>query len=476
MSLEQLLRILLARWRLMLVTVLVTVAATIAVSLMLPPRYTSTATLVVDIKGVDPISGAFMPILPMAGYLATQVDIIKSHGVARGAVELLRLPDNASARELYLSATEGKGDIRDFLASNVIGRYLSVDPSRESNVINVSYTGNDPKFAMIVANAVVQSYINKNLELKVAPARQLNTFFNEQIKTLKDNLERAQANLSGYQREKGIIATDERLDVENNRLNDLSTQLVRAQEQTYDSLGRQRQVQDFIAKGHVPDTLPDVLTNPVIQNLKTNLTQLEIKLNDISSKVGRNHPSYQSALAEMESVKQKLLQEMNTIAGALGNSASLAQKREGLIRAALAEQRTKVLRMKEVRDEQTVLLREAENAQRAYDAAMGRMTQTRLESQTSQTNVLVINDAVEPIEPSFPRLTLNVALSIILGSLLAVGIALLRELSDRIVRSEADLVETLDVPVLGMLGRLGDQRGRWWRRPRGGGQPSPLGG
>ena len=60
--------------------------------------------------------------------------------------------------------------------------------------------------------------------------------------------------------------------------------------------------------------------------------------------------------------------------------------------------------MKQVRDDQAVLLREVESAQRVYDAAMGRMTQTRLESQTTQTNVAVINEAVEPIDPSFPKL------------------------------------------------------------------------
>lgn len=461
MNLQQLLRILRARWLLMLVTLAVVVGATIAVSLLIPPRYTATATVVVDFKGIDPISGGILPMIPMSGYLATQVDIIRSHSVARRAVDLLKLAENPNARELYLKETEGKGNIRDWLAELLL-KYLEVEPSRDSSVINVSYTGNDPRFAAAVANAIVQGYINTNLEMKVGPARQTNTFFNEQIKTLKDNLERAQSRLSEYQREKGIIATDERLDVENSRLNDLSSQLVAAQAQTYDSLSRQRQVQDFIARGQVPDTLPDVLSNPVIQSLKSNLTQLEAKQNDLSNRVGKNHPSFLSVVDEIAGVRNKLLQEMKTIASTLGNSASLAQKREDQIRAALSTQRAKVLQMKEVRDEQTVLLREVESAQRAYDAAMNRMTQTKLESQTTQTNVMVINEAIEPIEPSFPRLVLNISLAIILGIPLAVGLALLRELSDRIIRSEADIAELLGVPVLGVLER--EKRG--WRQRR----------
>jgi succinoglycan biosynthesis transport protein ExoP len=457
MSLQQFLRSLRARWLLMLVTLLVTVGATITASLLVPKRYTATATVVVDSKGIDLLSGAIMPLLPIGGAMATQVDIIQSHSVARKAVDLLKLVDNPTAQSLFVEATEGKGSMRDWLADLLL-RHLRVEPSRESSVINISYTGNDPRFAAAVANAIVQGYIHTNLELKIAPARQTNTFFNEQINSLKDNVERAQANLSAYQRDKGIVATDERIDIESNRLNELSTQLVAAQAQTYDSLSRQRQVEDFVAQGRVPDTLPDVLSNPVIQNLKAGLTQFETKLSDISSKLGKNHPSYQAVVAELDGVKRKLIDEMKTISATLGNSASLAQKREEQIKASLALQRSKVLEMKKVRDELATLVRETENAQRIYDGAMSRVSQTKLESQTTQTNVMVINEAIEPIEPSSPKFLLNSVFAIVIGVFLAVGLALLREMFDRVIRTEEELEVALGLPVLGVLAK---DKHRW---------------
>ena len=455
MNPQQFFRILKARWRLMLVTLLVTVAVTTIVSVIIPPRYKATATVVVDFKGIDPISGSVLPLLPMGGAMATQVDIIQSHSVARRAVDLLKLAENPAAIELYKQETQGKGEIRDFLAELLL-KHLKVEPSRESSVINVSYTGDDPRFAAAVANAVVQSYINTNLELKTSPARQTNTFFNEQIKTLKDSLEKAQANLSAHQRSKGIISTDERLDVETNRLNDLSTQFVSAQGQTFDAQQRQRQVDEAIARGEVPESVPDVVSNPVIQQLKTTLTGLEAKINDLSSKVGKNHPHYIAVTAELASVRNRLKEEMNTLAKTIGNNASISKRREDQMKASLDAQRAKVLAMKQVREDLTILIREVENAQRAYDAAQGRMTQTKLESQTTQTNVSVIMDAVEPIEPAFPILWLNIILSTILGLIFAIAVALMREMSDRVVRSELDLVQTLGIPVLGIL----DKRGR----------------
>jgi succinoglycan biosynthesis transport protein ExoP len=460
MTLQQVLRILRARWLLMLITLAAVVGATVAASLILPSRYTATASIVVESKGTDLVSGGFVPLIPMPNYVATQIDIIQSHGVARSAVDLMKLAESPSAKELHQRETGGRGNVRDFLAE-ILLKGLRVEPSRDSSVVNVAYTGNDPRFAAVVANAFVQAYINANLQFRVQPARQTSAFFTEQVKTLKDNLEKAQTDLSNYQREKGIIATDERLDVENNRLNELSSQLVAAQAQTYDAVGRQRQVQEFLAKGQVPDTLPDVLSNPVIQSLKSNLTALEAKLNDISGKLGKNHPSYQSAVAELEGVRRKLLDEMKTISTALGSSGALAQKREDQIKAALAGQRAKVLQMKQVRDDQSLLVREMENAQRAFDAVMGRMTQTKMESQTSQTNVTVISEAIEPIEPSSPRIFLNTIISIVLGLLIAVALALVREMFDRIVRSEEDVALAVDAPMIGSL-----SRGRRWRLGR----------
>lgn len=471
MNLQQFFRILRARWVLMLVTLAVIVGATLAISWQLPKRYTASSSVVVDIKGIDPISGGLIPMLPVTGAVATQVDIIQSHSVARRAVDFLRLADNPTAKQLYMEATQGKGNIRDWLAE-ILLKYLKVEPSRESSVIHVSYTGNDPKFAAAVVNAIVQSYIATNLEMKTAPARQTNTFFNEQIRTLRENVERAQANVSRYQREKGIVASDERLDVETNRLNDLSSQLVAAQSQTYEAQQRQRQVQEALARGDVPESAAEVVGNPLVQQLKTQLAALEAKLNDVSSKVGRNHPQYISVTAEIDAVRAKLRQEISTLGRTVGGNASIAKQREDQIKAALDVQRAKVLEMKRVRDDLAVMMREAENVQRAYDGAMGRMAQTKLESQTTQTNVMVINEATEPIEPSSPKILLNTIFAIILGAMVAVGIALLREMSDRIVRSELDMTETLDVPVLGVLDR---DRRRLRRRAHAFALPAPRG-
>ena len=109
------------------------------------------------------------------------------------------------------------------------------------------------------------------------------------------------------------------------------------------------------------------------------------------------------------------------------------------------------LKLKKQRDEITLLVREVDTAQRAFDAVGSRTTQSRLESQSVQTNIAVLNPAIEPIKASKPRVMLNILVSIFAGLLLGVTAALILELKHRRIRSPEDLTQALDLPVLVVL-------------------------
>ena len=450
MTFSQFLRVLLARWKALLFTLLGTVLVTLAVSLLLPKQYTASTSLVVDFKGMDPVLGIMLPAQLMPGYMATQVDIIQSHKVAVDVVNALKLTENATAREQWREATDGLGTPQDWLAE-VLLKKLDVKPSRESNVVEISYTGTDPQFAAVIANAFSDAYVKTNLELRVDPARQTAAFFDEQLKILRSNLEQAQAKLNDTQRQKGYSSADERLDVESARLAELSAQYTATQAQAADALSRQRQLADFLARGANPDSLPDVLANPLVQNLKSQLAASEARLEQISSQLGANHPEVQRLKADIEQQRTKLKTEITTAGTAISNASRIAERREAELRQAVADQKARLMRLNQGRDEMAVLLKEVETAQRAYEAAAQRFTQTRLESQTSQTNISVLTRAIAPIEPSSPRVLLNLIVSVFLGTMLGVGLALLLEMLNRRVRSVKDLADAVGAPVLGVL-------------------------
>jgi len=456
MSFQQFLLILKARRWAVLSILLLTVATTVAVSLILPKQYSASTEVVIDVRSPDPIAGIVLPGLITPGYMATQVDIVQSDRVAGRVVKLLRLDQNPGVQQEWRDATEGGGTIQSWLIE-LLKKKLEVKPSRESNVISIGFTGTDPRFAAAVANAFAQAYLETTLELKVEPARQYAAWFGERSTTLRGGLEKAQARLSQYQREHGIVAADERLDVENARLAELSSQLVVVQAQATETASRQRQ-----AKGGT-ENLPEVLQNPLVQGMKADVARQEAKLNELAGQLGKNHPQYQRTADELQTLHKKLDAEMKQVASGIGTSNRINQQREGELRSALAAQKAKVMSIKNQRDELAVLQREVENAQRAYDAVAQRLTQTSLESQTQQTNVVVLTPAVEPIEPSSPKLLLNSLLAVFLGTLLGVGCALLLETLSRRVRSAEDLAQALGLPVLGVLEPTRAAR-RWFGR------------
>ena len=444
MSIFQFLAILRARWVTALLVLLLTVATTVGVSLLMPSKYTSTASIVLDIKP-DPVAGAFSGI-NAPGYIATQVDILSSDNVARRVVRALGMTERAEVRERWLLETGGQGNFEAWLAGG-LKQNLTVKPSRESSVINVEFKGGDPKSAAAVTNAFVQAYLDTSLDLRVAPAREYSTFFDTRSKELRETYEKAQARLSAFQKEKGILASDERLDVETSRLNELSAQIVAMQALSADSMSRQAQV------GRSGDQMQEVLSNSLVSNLKAESSRLEARLQELNSRLGENHPQVVEVKANLGEVRKRIESETRRVTGGVGVANQINRQREAEIRGAFEAQRVKLLRLKETRDEQAVLQRDVESAQRAYDGVLGRLTQSSLESQTTRTNVGVLNPAVEASEPSSPKIVLNTILAVILGSMLAVAAVLLMEMIDRRVRRSEDIVQLLDLPVIGTMPR-----------------------
>jgi polysaccharide biosynthesis transport protein len=451
MSFGQFLSILKARWWVLLLVFVLTVGLTIGVSMLMPKQYKSTASVVVDFKP-DPISAAIYGSIGSPALMATQVDIIRSDRVAQRVVRNLKLNENPQVRQQWQDETQGRGSIEIWLGT-LFQRNMDVEPSRESGVISVSYRAGDPRFAAGLANAFVQAYIETSLELRVDPARLYSNFFETRSKEAREELEKAQARISTFQKDNGIIATDERLDVENARLNELSSQLTQLQAISAESRSRQTQ-----AQGAQGDRLQEVLNNPIVGSLKADINRAEARLQELGTRLGENHPQVLEARASTRELRARLDAETRKVTGGVAVSNTINRQREAEIRGSLEAQRAKVLRMKAVRDEGLVLLRDAENAQRAYDIIQQRYTQTSLESQTTQSNVNMLTQAVPPLEPHSPRVVLNTIISLFVGAVLAVGVALVLELRDRRVRSSSELVEGLGLPVLGVLPRPGAKR------------------
>ncbi len=450
MSFNQFLVILRARW-LIAAGIFVAVVVLVAfASVIWPKQYTATASIVIDSK-TDPIAeangNAGAGQLP-ATYVNTQADIIASERVAQRVVKTLKLDQQPEARKLW--AKGPNDDISITVAKLLLDKKLLVSPAHDSpthasNVIDISVTWSDPVTAAALANGFAQAAIETNIELKVEPAKQYASWFEQRSRELRADLEEKQKRLSDYQSKNGIVATDEKLDVENARLAELSTELVNIQGQRQDSQSRQRQAGADIA------TLPEVLQSPVIQSLKAALAQAEAKKPDIASRLGKNHPDYQAVEGEISDLRTRIAQESANIAASLGTTTQANMRRENDVRQALEAQKKKVLELKYEHDQAAMYLNDVTAAQRDLDQVTQRLAQSNLESLTQQTNVVQLSTATPPTDPSSPKIVINLIVAIFLGGVLGISAALAAEMRDRRVREDEDIVELLGVPLLGKL-------------------------
>lgn len=444
MTLSRLFVVLRARWRSATLVVASVVAVAVVISLVLPRQYRATASVLVDMRSPDPLMGTVLGSNLVSGYMATQMDVVQSERVVRRAIAALGMERDTAMKSRWQNATGGQGNFQDWLTEEV-QRKLNVQPTRESGVMSIIFTATDPAAAAATANAIVRAYIDTTLELRVEPARQYNDFFDERAKQLRADLDAAQAKLSSYLQANGIAASNERIDVESLRLSELSSQFVALQSVNAESGSLEKQASVN------PDKMAEVFNHPAVAALTAELARQQIKLGELRQRLSDQHPQVKETENSIAELSNQIATEKRRVSAGIVASNQVNSARESQIRALLAEQRAKVLRMKGQRDEANALQHDVDNARAAYDAVFQRARQSSLESQVTQTNVSILRQATAPALASSPKLLPNVSVALVLGALLAVAIVLVREIRDRRLRTLDDVVEGLRQPLLVIL-------------------------
>lgn len=444
MTFGQLFGILRARWLTALIVFSVVFGIIATLTFVMPKGYTASGSVVVDIKSPDPIAGMVLAGVASPSYMLTQVDVMQSERVARRVVAALKLDQSSAMREKWMESTGGTGNFESWLADS-LRKMVDVRPSRGSNVISVSYSNESPQFATVVTNAFIQSYLDTVMELRTEPAKQYSQFFEANARQLRQQLERAQDRLSEFQRAQGLVVTDERLDIETARLAELSTQVVMVQAASADSRSRRDQA------SRQADEMPEVLGSALVSSLRADLVRMQGQLEQLSTRLGDQHPQVRETKSNIAELQTRLDREVRKITSSVGITDNVNTSRVSQLRTALDEQRTKVLKMRELRDEASLLQRDVDNAQKAYEGVMARFNMTNLESQAVHADVAALEFAAVPSMPSSPRVFVNLVLGFLLASVLASASALIRERRDRRLRRADDVEALVHLPVLSTI-------------------------
>lgn len=451
-----------------------------------PKTYSATTLVNFEFKSANPIDVSGRS-LDADTYIFTQIDIINSKSVAQKVEDslteyeqkrliaafhaettvlgrywkkiknvgaLMVTSDNASIAET--ASVHGENQTLDMRPSygwlaQLIGSNLTVVPRFNSRIVEISYSSTDPKIAALMANRFADAYVNTNLRMTIDPARKTVVWFDEQLKSLRQELENAQSRLTAYQQKEGIVSVNERLDTEAARLQELSSQLVNAQQLTRNAVTEQKKLKEVLGSDASLMTFSAVFNNSVVQNIKREIRDLEGRLVKLSASLGKNHPTYKQADSELQAARQRLRVEVAAIKDGINNTADLAQAREDALSDALARQKQLVLDLKQEHDKIAVFQREVESAQSTYNEALTQLNTSRMQSMVDQANVAIVDTAIVPQRPSSPQLKIYLLLGALAGLLLGIGVTVLIEILVRRVHSKDDLTLELGIPLLGHL-------------------------
>ncbi|HVI18990.1 MAG TPA: hypothetical protein VM712_11465 [Gaiellales bacterium] len=428
MRLHQFFSILRARSRLAMAIFLGVLALAAVWLLVRTPAYVARAPVLVDVRtdpvGTTPLQGMVSP-----GYIATQIDVVKSHAVAERAVKLL--PPNAEPM-LRLKAEASDSPSPGEWIISALQHELEVTPARESNIMQIGWTGHSAEEAARVANAFAEAYLETNVDLRTTPAKRYTAWFDQQMLQARDRLQAVRSKLAQAQQKSGLISTTGQNDYEQQRLNDLSSQLLAAQ-------------------SHRSSAVPDAAQSPAVGNLRGEVAHLQAKVDEASQTLGANHPKMQQLRAELNSMRERLAEESARAGRAAAASSEASGQRIRELQAQVEAQKARVLAMARDRADFNVLEQEVAAAQKAYDTVASDAAQSRLQSLSTQGNVVFLGAAAAPLLPKGPNVPQTFGIAAGCGLLLALLGTLLAETANRRVRSTQDLESMTGLPILGIV-------------------------
>jgi succinoglycan biosynthesis transport protein ExoP len=468
------------RWT--VITVFAVILITVAIhSFTATPIYEANTRLVIEKENPKVVSIQEVMAVDASGtdYYQTQYKIIESRAVAREVLGRLSPADMAmlfpqpedsflsklketihgwirSIGSLFKTEDEATSEsaseaLEESVRVSAFIKKMQVRPIRNSRLVDISFEAEDPVLAANVANTIGAAYIDQNLEIKLAAAQNAVKWLHNRIDEERNKVEEAEHALLRYKEEHGII-TDFTSDAENitaQKLAQLNTQVVEAESERVEAETRYNQAAALGGSTDMLGSIPEVLDNELIQQIKEMEVGLYKRMSELSKKYGRNHPQMVAIRSELMSVRERLSQEVNRVINSLQNEYRVALAREETLKGALAKQKNESLDLNQKAIQYGVLRRETESARHMYDLLIKRFKETTLTEDMKTGNIRVIDKAEVPKDPVKPRKQLNLILAVIMGLVTGLGLAFFFEYLDNTIKIPEDVKQHLKIPYLG---------------------------
>jgi exopolysaccharide transport family protein len=407
------------------------------------------------------------------GGVDTQLQIISSPTIANSVIEQLHLaPDlrdsaGSSLRALisrvqgfFGKKTNAAQPQSDELVEAFLKRLLATRVAL-TNVIDVSFSWDNPLRAAEITNAIGKAYITDQLNAKFEANRTATLWLQQRIQQLGDQAEAAERAVNTYKTQHNIVSSEGK-SVDEQQITDLNSRLVAARAQTADLQARLNRYETVLK--HAPTdpqsigTLDaagsDVLNSPIITNLRQQYLELARRESEYSARFGANHLSVVNMRTRMQELRSSIFDEVRRLAETTRSDYNVAEQREQGLEKQLADAVTQ----SRATNSAEVTLRELDSKAKNYRTLYGTFLQRYMGSTQQESfpisEARVIYPAFPPDRKSKPKTILILALALFAGIGLGGGLGWVREMMDRVFRTPGQVEAALGLPCLSVVPAL----------------------
>ncbi len=394
----------------------------------------------------------------MKNYMRTRADILQSQTLALETIKRLgleRYPEfsRAETPTSALASTGEKEEIRASLVATFLGR-LSVQPRRDSRLLEVRFASRDPVLAARVANTLVENFIEHNFRVRYESVNKASEWLTRQLHALQTKVEESQDAVVAYEKGNKIWAIDDRQTVTTQKLADLNHELTLAQANRY-----QKQSAYKLVRAGSLDALPEVSANPVVQGLRGQQAMLNDQYTQARLQFGPQYPKVLRLEAQLHEMNGLIEAEESRVAKRIATEYQKALGREQLVRRGLEQEKNAAHALNEKMVQHNLLKQEAESNKRLYESLQQKIKEAGIGVGLRSSNIRVVDPARAPQTPVRPRTSLNILLALLTGLLGGTGLAFLRAYCDNTVKTHKEVETVTGLPTLALIPKLNGTNG-----------------
>jgi polysaccharide biosynthesis transport protein len=460
------------RW-IIITAILATVALTAIATWRTIPLYQATARIQIDPNQSNTLPFKRAESLEMTyalsqEYLRTQFKVLESRTLARRIIRKLKLEQNPEFAQHPASTATGRfskwwipqttesaetetPSNNDPYLNRVVDAFLenlTASPIRNSRLVDVSFISQNPKLAADIANALADEYIQMSFETGYNANIASSEFLSKQLIDLKARVENAQEALVRFSQQHNIYELGEKENVIIQKLSDLNAALTAAETDRM-----QKEALWDEVRAVRPGEFPEILRNPLIKELETNLATLRQQQAKLQASFKEGWPQLDELNSQAEEAERQLkVQWENAVRSAEG-AYRAAMRQEILLRKALNDQKHESDLYNQNSIQYSIIKRQTDADKQLYEGMLQSLNEAGVSASLQSNNIHILDTAEVPEEPHRPRPLLNLTLAFAIGSLMGVGLAFFVEHLDRSIRTRDDIDLYLKLPSLGIIPR-----------------------